>query len=143
MKPRARGLGIVDVFDADGFLIDRVATGGKLNAPWGMAFAPADFGKFSGMLLVGNFGDGTINAFDTKNNTFAGQLRTGNGRVLAIDGLWGIAFGNNFRAQPANALFFAAGPNGESDGMYGTIVPAPNPGRPRRRQRAMNNDQGN
>ena len=119
------GLGIVDVFDADGFLIKRVATGGKLNAPWGMAFAPADFGKFSGMLLVGNFGDGTINAFDTKNNTFAGQLRTGHGQVLTIDGLWGIAFGNNFRGQPANAMFFAAGPNGESDGLYGTILPAP------------------
>ena len=121
-----RGLGIVDVFDADGFLIERVATGGKLNAPWGMAIAPADFGKFSGMLLVGNFGDGTINAFDTKNNTFAGQLRSGNGQVLTIDGLWGIAFGNNFRSQPANTLFFAAGPNGESDGLYGTIVPDPN-----------------
>lgn len=122
------GLGIVDVFDADGFLIERVATGGKLNAPWGMAIAPADFGKFSGMLLVGNFGDGTINAFDTKNNTFAGQLRTGNGQVLVIDGLWGIAFGNNFRAQPANTLFFAAGPNDESDGLYGTILPAPSQG---------------
>jgi uncharacterized protein (TIGR03118 family) len=119
------GLGIVDVFNADGFLIERVATGGKLNAPWGMAIAPADFGKFSGMLLVGNFGDGTINAFDTKNNNFAGQLRTGNGQVLVIDGLWGIAFGNNFRSQPANTLFFAAGPNDETDGLYGTIVPAP------------------
>jgi len=122
------GLGIVDVFDADGFLIERLATGGKLNAPWGMAIAPADFGKFSGMFLVGNFGDGTINAFDTKNNTFAGQLRTGSGQALVIDGLWGIAFGNNFRAQPANTLFFAAGPNGESDGLYGTILPAPNQG---------------
>jgi len=124
-----KGLGIVDVFDADGFLIQRVATGGKLNAPWGIAIAPADFGKFSGMLLVGNFGDGTINAFDTKNNNFAGQLRTGNGKVLVIDGLWGIAFGNNFRAQAANTLFFAAGPNGENDGLYGTIVPASGPGK--------------
>ena len=122
------GLGIVDVFDADGFLIERAATGGKLNAPWGMAIAPAGFGKFSGMLLVGNFGDGTINAFDTKNNTFAGQLRTGSGQVLMIDGLWGIAFGNNFRSQPANTLFFAAGPNAESDGLFGTIVPAPSQG---------------
>ena len=122
------GLGIVDVFDANGFLIERVATGGKLNAPWGMAIAPAGFGKFSEMLLVGNFGDGTINAFDTKNNTFAGQLRAGNGQVLVIDGLWGIAFGNNFRSQPANTLFFAAGPNDESNGLYGTIVPAPNQG---------------
>jgi len=122
------GLGIVDVFDANGFLIERVATGGKLNAPWGMAIAPAGFGKFSEMLLVGNFGDGTINAFDMKNNTFAGQLRAGNGQALKIDGLWGLAFGNNFRAQPANTLFFAAGPNDESDGLYGTIVPAPGPG---------------
>ena len=122
------GLGIVDVFDANGFLIKRVAKGGKLNAPWGMAIAPAGFGKFSEMLLVGNFGDGTINAFDMKNNTFAGQLRTGNGHVLTIDGLWGLAFGNNFRSQPANTLFFAAGPNDESDGLYGTIVPAPSQG---------------
>jgi uncharacterized protein (TIGR03118 family) len=122
------GLGIVDVFDADGFLIERVATGGKLNAPWGMAIAPADFGKFSGMFLVGNFGDGTINAFDTKNNTFAGQLRDGSGKVLVIDGLWGIAFGNNFRAQPANTLFFAAGPDSETNGLYGTILPAPGQG---------------
>ena len=122
------GLGIVDVFDADGFLIERLATGGTLNAPWGMAIAPADFGKFSGMFLVGNFGDGTINAFDTKNNTFAGQLRSGNGKVLVIDGLWGIAFGNDFRAQPANTLFFAAGPNGEANGLYGTILPVPGQG---------------
>jgi len=138
------GLGIVDVFDADGFLIERVATGGKLNAPWGMAIAPADFGKFSGMLLVGNFGDGTINAFDTKNDTFAGQLRTGDGQVLVIDGLWGIAFGNNFRAQPANTLFFAAGPNDESDGLFGTIVPAPSQGQGDNGQggNGQGNDQG-
>jgi uncharacterized protein (TIGR03118 family) len=122
------GLGIVDVFDANGFLIGRVATGGKLNAPWGMAIAPAKFGQFSGMLLVGNFGDGKINAFDTNDNEFAGQLQTANGQVLVIDGLWGIAFGNNFRSQPANTLFFAAGPNGENDGLYGTILPAPNQG---------------
>ena len=121
------GLGIVDVFDANGFLIERLATGGKLNAPWGMAIAPAGFGKFSGMFLVGNFGDGTINAFDTKYKTVAGQLRTGNGQVLMIEGLWGLAFGNNFRAQPASTLFFAAGPTDESDGLYGNIVPAPSP----------------
>lgn len=122
------GLGIVDVFDANGFLIKRVATRGKLNAPWGMAIAPAGFGEFSGMLLVGNFGDGRINAFDTNDDEFAGQMRTGNGHVLVIDGLWGLAFGNNFRGQPATTLFFAAGPNDENDGLYGTIVPAPNKG---------------
>jgi uncharacterized protein (TIGR03118 family) len=137
------GLGIVDVFDANGFLIGRVAMGGKLNAPWGMAIAPANFGQFSGMLLVGNFGDGKISAFDTNDNSFAGQLQTANGQVLVIDGLWGIAFGNNFRNQPANTLFFAAGPNGENDGLYGTILPAPNQGDNEGGNGQGNNGQGN
>ena len=118
------GLGFVDVFDADGFLIRRVASRGKLNAPWGMALAPSGFGKFSNHLLVGNFGDGTINAYDLKNSTFAGQLRTTQGQVLKIDGLWGIAFGNGFQQQPTDTLFFAAGPDGETHGLYGKIEPA-------------------
>src|SRR5437870_5035676 len=118
------GLGFVDVFDADGFLLRRVASAGKLNAPWGMALAPAGFGKFSNHLLIGNFGDGTINAYDLKNATFAGQLRTSNGQALKIDGLWGIAFGNGFQQQPADTLFFAAGPDEESHGLYGKIEPA-------------------
>jgi len=118
------GLGFVDVFDADGVLIRRVASRGKLNAPWGMALAPSGFGKFSNHLLVGNFGDGTINAYDLKNGTFAGQLRTSNGQVLTIDGLWGIAFGNGFQQQPPDTLFFAAGPDHESHGLYGKIEPA-------------------
>jgi uncharacterized protein (TIGR03118 family) len=118
------GLGFVDVFDADGVLIRRVASRGKLNAPWGMALAPSGFGKFSNHLLVGNFGDGTINAYDLKNATFAGQLRTTNGQVLKIDGLWGIAFGNGFQQQPTDTLFFAAGPDEENAGLYGKIEPA-------------------
>ncbi|HEX6793272.1 MAG TPA: TIGR03118 family protein, partial [Casimicrobiaceae bacterium] len=118
------GLGFVDVFDADGFLLARVATRGKLNAPWGMAIAPAGFGAFSNHLLVGNFGDGTINAYDLKNFTFAGQLRGSNGRALVIDGLWGIAFGNGFQQQPTDTLFFAAGPDDEGHGLYGRIDPA-------------------
>jgi uncharacterized protein (TIGR03118 family) len=120
-----QGLGFVDVFDADGFLLTRAAARGKLNAPWGMAIAPAGFGKFSNHLLVGNFGDGTINAYDPKNFTFAGQLAAADGHVLKIDGLWGIAFGNGFQHQPTDALFFAAGPDDESHGMYGRIDPAP------------------
>lgn len=103
------GLGFVDVFDADGNLIRRVATRGKLNAPWGVALAPAGFGTFSNDLLVGNFGDGKINGFDTGDFSFAGQLRTANGKTLVVDGLWGIAFGNGFQQQPATTLFFAAG----------------------------------
>jgi uncharacterized protein (TIGR03118 family) len=119
------GLGFVDVFDADGFLIERVASRGKLNAPWGMAIAPAGFGKFSNHLLVGNFGDGTINAYDTKHFTFAGQLHAADGGVLKIDGLWGIAFGNGFQRQPTDTLFFAAGPSDEGHGLYGRIEPVP------------------
>jgi len=118
------GLGFINVFDADGFLIRRVASRGKLNAPWGMALAPSGFGQFSNHLLVGNFGDGTINAYDLKKGTFAGQLRTSNGQVLKIDGLWGIAFGNGFQQQPTDTLFFAAGPDEESHGLYGRIEPA-------------------
>ena len=120
-----RGLGYVNVFDADGNLIKRVASRGKLNAPWGMALAPAGFGKFSHHLLVGNFGDGTINAYDLVDASFAGQLRSASGQPIVIDGLWGIAFGNGFQQQPATTLFFAAGPNDESEGVYGKIEALP------------------
>ena len=123
-EAHGNGLGYVNVFDADGFLIERVASKGKLNAPWGMALAPDGFGKFSNHLLVGNFGDGTINAYNVKGFTFAGQLRANN-KVLTIDGLWGIAFGNGFQQQPTDTLFFAAGPGDEGHGLYGAIVPAP------------------
>src|ERR1700719_283519 len=117
------GLGIVDAFDTGGHLLQRVATAGALNAPWGMAIAPANFGDFSNSLLVGNFGDGTINAFDPANGAFLGQLRTPDGQILVIDGLWGIAFGNGSTAQnlPSNTLFFAGGPNGEENGVFGRI----------------------
>jgi len=118
-------LGFVNVFDTEGNLITRVASRGKLNAPWGMALAPAGFGKFSNHLLVANFGDGTINAYDPKSFNFAGQLRTSDGQALVIDGLWGIAFGNGFQQQPATTLYFAAGPDDEGHGLYGSIVPAP------------------
>jgi uncharacterized protein (TIGR03118 family) len=120
-----QGLGFVDVFTPDGVLIRRVATRGNLNAPWGMALAPAGFGKFGNALIVGNFGDGMINAFDLKNGTPLGQLRTPANQVLLIDGLWGIAFGNGVLNQPTDVLFFAAGPNAENDGLYGSIAPAP------------------
>jgi len=119
-----RGLGLVDVFDANGKLIRRVATGGSLNAPWGLAMAPADFGRFSNALLVGNFGDGRISAFDTRTGEPLGQLRGPDGRRLAISGLWGIAFGNGVSSQPTRSLFFAAGLNDEADGLYGRIDPS-------------------
>jgi uncharacterized protein (TIGR03118 family) len=116
------GLGLVDVFDASGALVRRlIAPGGKLNAPWGIAMAPANFGKFSGDLLVGNFGDGTINAFDPSNGTYRGRLSKADGTALVIDGLWAIAFGNGINAQPTNTLFYAAGPTDETHGVYGRI----------------------
>ncbi len=119
-----KGLGVVDVFDANGQLIRRFASGGQLNAPWGLALAPADFGKFSNRLLIANFGDGTINAYDLDSRKFQGRLRTTDGKKLAIEGLWGISFGNGIAAQPTNVLFFAAGPGDETQGLYGRIEPA-------------------
>ena len=116
------GLGAVDVFDTSGVLVKRlVAVGGRLNAPWGMAMAPADFGPFSSALLVANFGDGKINAFDPTTGAFLGTLSRSDGSAIAIDGLWGIAFGNGLNAQPTNTLFFTAGPGGEAHGVYGRI----------------------
>ncbi len=115
------GLGYVDVFDPNGVLLDRVASRGPLNAPWGIALAPAGFGEFSNSLLIGNFGDGRINAYNTRSYTFRGTLRGQDGRIIQIDGLWGLAFGNGFASQPVDTLFFTAGPNGEANGIYGRI----------------------
>ena len=119
------GLGIVSVFDANGNFIRRVATGGTLNAPWGITLAPNNFGPFSGDLLIGNFGDGTINAFDLLTDAFEGQLKK-SGSVISIEGLWGIGFGNGASAGPINSLFFAAGIEDEHHGLFGRIsVPEP------------------
>jgi uncharacterized protein (TIGR03118 family) len=123
-----QGLGVVDIFDANGNFIRRFAEGGKLNAPWGLALAPADFGAFSNRLLVGNFGDGTINAFGLATGDFKGQLKGPDGQTLVNEGLWGISFGNGIQNQPTNVLFFSAGPADESHGLYGRIEPAPQDG---------------
>jgi uncharacterized protein (TIGR03118 family) len=120
-----QGLGFVDEFDASGTLIGRVATHGQLNSPWGLALAPASFGRFGGDLLVGNFGDGEITAFERESDgTFAprGQLRSASGGVLAIDGLWALQFGKGAANNgPTDTLFFTAGPDEESHGLFGTI----------------------
>lgn len=117
------GLGIVDVFDTQGNLISRVGSnGGPLNAPWGLTIAPASFGNFAGDLLVGNFGDGTINAFDLATNSFVGQLAGSNGNPLVIDGLWGLTPGNGGSAGNANTIYFSAGPGGESHGLFGALL---------------------
>ncbi len=120
-----RGLGFVDVFDPNGQLIRRVASRGALNAPWGMALAPEGFGRFANHLLVGNFGDGRILAYDLDTGELDGRLAAGDGKPLQIDGLWGLSFGNGFAGQPVNTLFFAAGPDDEQHGLYGRIDAVP------------------
>jgi uncharacterized protein (TIGR03118 family) len=120
------GLGFVSAFDTDGNFLFRVGTQGNLNAPWGLAVAPSDFGTFSGRLLVGNFGDGHINAFDISacdvECTALGELQqTGNSPVV-IDGLWALDFGKgNAMTGATNSLYFTAGPNDEMDGLFGFI----------------------
>jgi uncharacterized protein (TIGR03118 family) len=115
------GFGFVDLFTNDGVLVKRLITQGHLNAPWGMALAPDDFGRFGGALLVGNFGDGRINAYDPDTGRHLGELSRSNGEPIEIEGLWGIAFGNGINEQPTDTLFFAAGPGDEEHGVYGRI----------------------
>src|SRR5262249_48405654 len=88
------GHGFLDVFDTNGNLLRRLVSQGPLDSPWGLALAPSGFGKFSGDLLVGNFGDGTINAFDPNTGTFIGTLDDVHGNSIVIEGLWGLLFGN-------------------------------------------------
>jgi uncharacterized protein (TIGR03118 family) len=118
------GLGVVDVYSTSGAFLRRVATGGVLNAPWGLTLAPAGFGEFGGDLLVGNFGDGRINPYRvTAQGPYQqhGTLRNTNGSPIVIDGLWGIDFGNGAAAGPTTSLFFAAGPDDEEHGLFGVI----------------------
>jgi uncharacterized protein (TIGR03118 family) len=120
-----QGRGFVDEYDTDGHLLQRVAQHGQLNAPWGLALAPASFGEFGGDLLVGNFGDGQINAYAPQSDgSFerVGGLRDDSGRQIAIDGLWALEFGNGAAAGPKETLFFTAGPNDENDGLFGAIT---------------------
>jgi uncharacterized protein (TIGR03118 family) len=115
------GFGFVSVFTPDGRFVRRVASHGALNAPWGLALAPASFGHFGNRLLVANFGDGAINAYDLDSGRFAGRLRGANHQPIAIEGLWGIAFGNGLANQPVDTLFFTAGPGDENHGLYGRL----------------------
>jgi uncharacterized protein (TIGR03118 family) len=128
-----QGRGIVDAFANDGSFAGRVATHGLLNAPWGLAWAPAGFGRFSGDLLVGNFGDGKVLAYRWNGRGWHpdGQLRGTNGQPIRIDGLWAIAFGSGGAEPaltnngPATTLFYTAGPNDEDGGAFGTVTTAP------------------
>jgi uncharacterized protein (TIGR03118 family) len=114
------GNGFVDVFDTDGNLLRRFASRGALNSPWGVARASYAFGRFSGDVLVGNFGNGQINAF-ASNGNFLGALRDAKGKPLVIDGLWTLTLGGG-RTSSSDTLYFTAGPNGETNGLFGTIT---------------------
>jgi len=119
------GRGIVDVYDTAGTLLARVATHDHLNAPWGLALASPSFGPFAGDLLVGNFGDGRINAYDEERpGDFdrRGELRGTNGKPIVIDRLWALEFGMAGANGSPDTLFFTAGPNDESDGLFGSIT---------------------
>jgi uncharacterized protein (TIGR03118 family) len=117
------GKGFVDVFTNNGAFIKRLITRGALNAPWGLALAPASFGRFGGDLLVGNFGNGLINAYNPMTGAHLGQLRRPNGMPIHIDGLWALMFGNG-NAAKTGELVFSAGPVDESHGLLGKIVVA-------------------
>jgi uncharacterized protein (TIGR03118 family) len=117
------GRGFVDVFDTDGHLLRRFASRGPLNSPWAVTHASYAFGRFSGKILIGNFGDGRINAFEA-DGKFIGELEDVNGHPLVIDGLWTLTLGGG-RGSSSDTLFFTSGPNHETDGVFGTIVPVP------------------
>jgi len=117
------GHGFIDMYGLDGQMRQRFATRGVLNSPWGMTVAPAGFGAFAGDLLVGNFGDGRIHAFDLSTGHLDGTLRDTNGTPIAIDGLWGLLPGNG-TTQRSDAVWFTAGPAGESHGLLGTLTSA-------------------
>ena len=112
--------GYVDLFTTSGVLLRRFAAGGTLNSPWGVAVAPRSFGRFADDVLIGNFGDGRISAFDQRGR-FQGLLTNSAGTPIAIDGLWGLQFGNGQNAGNKNTLYFAAGPDNETHGLFGSI----------------------
>ena len=116
------GHGFVDVFTPDGAFVRRLISQGRLDSPWGLALAPSDFGRFSGALLVGNFGNGRIHAYDPATGHLLGTL-SANRHAIVIDGLWGLRFGNGV-AGNTNSLLFSAGPKDESHGLFGVINPA-------------------
>ena len=120
-----KGHGFVDEFSLSGKLIARVASGGPLDSPWGMAIAPHDFGKFAGDLLVGNFGDGTIDAYNLANDKFAGKLRGVDGKPIVIGDLWALTQGNGGAAGSKGEIFFTAGVHDEAQGLFGAIAPVP------------------
>ena len=118
----APGAGRVAEFDANGTFVKTFVDKKGLNAPWGIELAPAGFGKLAGALLVANFGDGTIAAFDATTDTFLDYVRGPDGKPVVIDGIWGLLKGNGASLGRADAVYFSAGPRGEQDGIFGRLA---------------------
>lgn len=121
------GAGRIVAYDRDGHILQDFSDQSIMNAPWGLAIAPETFGKFGGDLLVANFGDGTIAAYDLTTGAALGYLEVEFGNPISIDGIWGITFGNGVSLGDANSLYFTAGPNGEQDGVFGKVTLVPEP----------------
>jgi uncharacterized protein (TIGR03118 family) len=115
--------GIVDIFDLSGQMLSRFTQHGHLNSPWGVAQAPASFGEFAGAILIGNFGDGRIHAFDPDSGKELGGVTNSLGQEIVIDGLWSLTVGNGKAGGDTNTIYFTAGPNGEKDGLFGSLTP--------------------
>ena len=122
---KGAGNGFVDKYDLNGNFLQRIASNGVLNAPWAVTLAPQSFGQFGGDLLVGNFGDGTINAFDPTTGDLLGTLKDDHGQPLVNSGLWGLRFGNGGSGGDPNTLYFAAGIDDEQHGLFGSFTPVP------------------
>ncbi len=128
------GHGFVDQYDLSGNFLKRLISGGPLDSPWGMAIAPLGWGPFGGALLVGNFGDGLINAFNATTGAFIDSIRDTNGNPLAIEGLWGLSFGNAAAGSRPSSLYFVAGISDgvggeiEEHGLYGKLSHVPGSG---------------
>lgn len=117
------GLGFVNVFSPRGRRLQRLEHGPWMNAPWGVVWATQHFGEFTNTILIGQFRGGTVAAFNPVTGRFLGNMLNPDGSTLNIDGLWALRFGNDAAAGPATTLFFTAGPNGEVNGLFGTLTP--------------------
>ena len=118
------GAGYINIFTTDGVFVKRFATGGNLNAPWGMVLTPSTFGPLGGDFWIGNFGDGMINAFDSMGNS-KGQPTDNKGKPLNVDGLWALVFGDGSNKAATTSLYFTAGPNMETEGIFGKFDVTP------------------
>ncbi len=121
------GNGFVDSFDLNGIFLARIATRGSLNSPWGLTIAPAGFEGVAGDLLVGNFGDGTIHAFNLGTSASDGPLKDTNDQPIVIGGLWALTTGNGQGAGSSSLIYFTAGSNDEADGLFGSLASVPEP----------------